>query len=79
MRIVYWYCTIPNTSLTWWVYTVRLDTYKYIVNPDGNISCIFLVEGTSRWDRESKGAGAAQVQRKKGALHTLLTFGKLNT
>ena len=55
----------------------RKDTY--IGNPDSNLSRIFFGRKNYEMVPRKKGAGAARVRRKKGALHTLYTFGTLNT
>ena len=52
---------------------------KYIGNLDGNLSWIFFGGKNFEMGPGKKGAGVARVRRNKCALHTLYTFGTLNT
>ena len=54
-----------------------LDTY--IGNPDGNLSCIFFGRKNIETGLGIKGRRRGTGAEKKGALHTLFTFGMLNT
>ena len=53
-----WYPYLCYCRCGTYIPKFETETATYLVS--------FLAERTSRWDLESKGAGAAQVRRKKG-------------
>ena len=65
--------------LTWWVYIVRLDTYKYIGNPIGSLSSIFLSKRIREMGSGCKGCRRGTGAEKKGCFAHAFTFDKLNT
>ena len=71
-------CTIPIPNMVG-IYIGHLDTYKYIGNPDGNLSCIFLAKRIREMGPGFKGCRRGTGAGKKGCFAHVFTFDKLNT